>query len=163
MSADESGHPATQQPVLHFGSAPSFPAVWRCIWLFGLYGPAFGYVTAMLVLTAAESHNLLQFLRFPLVLVMGVPVALPFAYLLGLVPAIAVGIAYWLLRAKASLNPIPAVSLSAVVSLFPCAAVLVVMDRGGMEGLSDPPSWSLMMLPGVVATLLCAYIVERRG
>jgi hypothetical protein len=153
----------TQQPVLHFGSAPSFPSLSRCLWMFAWLGPAFGYVTAMLVLTVTESDNLLQFMRFPLVLVMGIPVALPIAYMLGVVPATVVGAAYWALRSKAMLNPVPAVSLSVVASILACAAVLVVMDRGGVEGLLDLPSWGLMMLPGVLATLLCAYIVERRG
>lgn len=153
----------TQQPLLHFGSAPSFPSLSRCLWLFAWLGPAIGYVTAMLVLTATESDNVLEFMRFPLVLVLGAFVALPFAFLIGLVPATVVGAAYWALRAKAALNPAAAVSLSVVVSVLICAAVLVFMDRGGTEGLRDLPSWGLVMLPGIVATLLCARIVERRG
>ena len=153
----------TEHPILHFGSAVSFPTLRRCLLIFSTLGPAFGYVTAMLVLTATESDNLLEFMRFPLVLVLGAVVALPFAFLIGLVPATVVGAAYWTLRAKTSLNPVPAVSLSLVVSVLICAAVLVVMDRGGMEGLRDPPSWGLVMLPGIVATVLCARIVERGG
>jgi len=153
----------TQLPVLHFGSTTSFPSLPRCLWMFAVLGPVFGYVTAMIVLTAQSSRNVLQFLRFPLALVMGVPVALPIAFLIGVVPATVVGATYWALRAGARLNLLPAVSLAVVVSVIACAAAIIVMDRGDMEGLRDPPSWVFMMLPGVVATLSCAYVVERRG
>jgi len=134
----------------------------QCLWTFALLGPVFGYVTVITMMTVVTADSADDFLRFPVGLAMGALIGIPFAIFMGLVPAILIAIVYWALRAKAELRPVSAVALSAVAAFFVCAVAIVVMD-GQLAGLRDASSWLMMVVPGVVATLLCAAVVERKG
>lgn len=144
----------------HAAAAPASLA--QCLWTFSLLGPVFGYVTVITILTLTTADSAIDFLRLPVAIVMGALFGIPFAILMGLVPAILIAIVYWALRAKAELGRSSAVALAAVAAFFVCAGYIVVMD-GEFAGLRDASSWLMIVIPGIAATLLCAAVVERRG
>jgi hypothetical protein len=137
------------------------PTLARCVWIFALLGPPFGYVTVVAVLTVASARSLLDLLKFPVAIFLGSIVGLPFAYLLGVVPAILVAVIYWSLRAKSALASPHAIAMSAAAAVVVCAGGIAITD-GGFSALREVEVWFTVVLGGIVATPLCAAIVERR-
>jgi uncharacterized SAM-binding protein YcdF (DUF218 family) len=133
----------------------------RSVWIFALLGPVFGYVTVIAVLTVASARSLFDLLKFPVAVVLGSVMGLPFAYLLGVVPAILVAFIYWWLRAKSALATPHAIALSAAAAVVVCAGGITIAD-GGFSALREGEVWFTVVLAGVVATPLCAALVERR-
>lgn len=133
----------------------------RCVWIFALLGPPFGYMTVIAVFTVASARSLIDLLKFPFAVVLGSVFGLPFAYFLGTVPAILVASIYWWLRAKSALATPPAIALSAAAAVVVCAGGIAIVD-GGLSALRDAETWLTVVLAGVLATPLCAAIIERR-
>ena len=138
-------------------SAPRLP---RCLWTFALYGPLFGYATVVAAMTIATADSPLDLLMAPVALIMAAPIGIPFAWLIGLIPALLVGVIYWALRAKADFDSPAAIALSIGCAAIVGSSVLLFSD-GGLAGLRDASSWFMVVLPAVIATPLCAAIVER--
>ncbi|HEY4367800.1 MAG TPA: hypothetical protein VGN07_11255 [Steroidobacteraceae bacterium] len=148
-----------EQASPHDGTA-SVPGIWRCVWVFATRGPFFGYVTAIALLGVARAGTVLEGLMFPLTAVLVAPVGLPMAWFMGLIPAILIGVAYWALRVKADVRALSATALSTLVAGIVCAGAVAIID-GDFAGLFDVASWSMMVVPGIVATPLCAVSIER--
>jgi len=125
-----------------------------------LRGPLFGYVTAMSLMIIGKADSLFDVLWFPLAVVMFAPFAIPVALFIGLVPAMLVGLVYWALRAKLAAGPIAAATLSAVAAGVVCAGV-VTMSVERFAGVLTVEAWEMVILPGIVAAVLCAAYIER--
>jgi hypothetical protein len=110
----------------------------------------------------SKADTLLEVLKIPLAFVMAAPIGLPFAWFMGLIPALLVGAVYWALRAKAGADAWTSAALSAIAAFIVCAGAIVVID-GNVAGLGEVESWAIMIVPGVVATLGCIIVIERRG
>jgi hypothetical protein len=111
-------------------------------------------------MTVANADSVLDVLTYPLALIFGAVFGLPLAWALGTVPAILVGGVYWALRARAALAPLPSIGLSVVAAAAMCIAAVAIYE-GNISALPDGTTW-FMILPGVVATPLCAVLVEHR-
>ena len=132
----------------------------RCVWIFAVRGPLFGYLTAASLIIIQEVDSFFDVLWFPLAIVMFAPFAIPVALFVGLVPAVLVGIVYWALRAKLAAGPSAAVALSAVAAGVVCAGVAAMSDEG-FAGVLTVEAWQVVILPGIVAAVLCAAYIER--
>ena len=141
--------------------AANVATISQCLWVFAIFGPVFGYATVIFLVAIDKADSVSDFLLVPLATVMALPFALPFALFAGLVPAILVGIVYWALRAKTSVRGPDAVALSASAAVVVCACE-VAFFSGDFAALSDEMSWAMMIVPGIVATVVCATLIERR-
>ncbi len=133
--------------------------IWRCVWIFGVLGPFFGYATAISLLVIGESDSVFDVLMLPFAIVLTSPVGFPMAWLVGLLPAILTGITYWALRAKAAVRVPAAVALSAITAGILCVVNMAIVF-GESTSLLDGDAWRLMFVPAIVAILFCAAVIE---
>ncbi|HEU5138070.1 MAG TPA: hypothetical protein VFU13_23195 [Steroidobacteraceae bacterium] len=132
----------------------------RCLWIFAALGPFFGYATVISLMVIAESDGVLDILKVPFAVVLAAPFGIPMAWFVGLIPAILIGIVYWALRSKTAVGALAALALSAVVAAVLCGGAIALRD-GLHRGLLAVESWQIVIVPAIVATLLCGAIVER--
>ena len=133
----------------------------QCVWVFATLGPVFGYVTIMMLGAIGTIDSVSDALIFPLGVLVAAPFGISVAWIVGVVPAILVGIVYGSLRANTALRARSAIALSAAAAAVVCVCAAALIG-GSLAGLVDVGSWTLMGLPGIVATLMCAALIERR-
>ena len=138
------------------------PRLKLSVWVFALFGPLFGYVTAVTLAALASSDTALKRLMSPLAAVLFAPIGLPMAWIFGVMPAILIGILYWVLRARVNVSALTSIVLATLAAGAVCVGAVVITD-GDFAGLLHIASWSMMVVPGIVATPLCAALVERRS
>jgi hypothetical protein len=141
--------------------AKPLPTLSRCLWTFAILGALVGYATVMTLMVAATADSVSDFAKIPKALLMAAPIGIPFAWVVGLVPALVVGAIYWKLRAKETRNAKVAAALSALAAFIIYGSIVAISD-GSLAALGDFSFWMMMIAPGAVATAACAWSIERR-
>jgi len=145
--------PTTSDP------APLTPSLLRCVGYFAVFGPVFGYLTFTFLITVERADSFTDVLWFPMAALMLAIVGLPFAWFVGLAPATLVGVLYWSLRAKANTRALAATAICVLAAVIVCAFVAMLPDVEP-KALLDPAAWAVVILPGILATPLCAAFTE---
>jgi len=140
---------------------PDNPAtLGRCVRIFGALGPVIGCAAAMTLLAIVSADSVDDVLWLPLGVIAMAIFAIPVALFVGAVPAVLVGLVYWALRAKLSLGRSAAVAWSGAAAMVVCAGVSAMPD-GDFGSVWSVEAWQVAILPGLIATPLCAALVER--
>jgi hypothetical protein len=144
---------------------PRRPAtVSRCLGTFGLLGPAVGWLTVYLHGVFADAA-VLSFgfvARSMIGLLFLSIVALPFAYVLGVVPALLSALVLWSLRRSRAVHPAVAIVLTTVAGAGAAGAAADAIIGGNPVGFGELAAWPYSWLPGATAALVCGLWVETR-
>lgn len=128
--------------------------LWKQLLLFALVGPPIGSLSLFLASLPAEQYPLA---KIPLNALGWLVVSLPLAYILGLIPAMVTGIAFSLIRARASSPDWASIG----IRFFGTAVVGACTSVGFWLLVSDDSGTSLMMaVDGAVAAMVCTTLVE---
>jgi hypothetical protein len=143
--------------------------LYRCLYFFGIFGPMiaslFIWVVGPYLYFGAEiSPDLVEnFARLALS-VSFVVFFLVVALFLGIVPGLATGLVYWLLKTRTVLlrgRKGAAVLVMAVVGGLLCAVFAMVVDPPTVQ---DAPLILFgFVLPGMLAAAICTLLLERKS
>lgn len=136
----------------------------KSILYFGVRGPPLGWVLFYLELTfiesAASQWSLESLLSIPSGLLVMSFVAVPFSYVFGLIPALAVGALSPFVRRQIRSGGMYLAAMTAVGCIVSITWAALALGQD-VRIFTQVVAWSFYILPGAGASLICALLHER--